>query len=295
MHILVSGSSGFVGSALNSILTSAGHRVTPLVRERSQRGIYWDPQAGIIDQSALEGIDAAIHLAGENIAGGRWTAARKERILSSRVRGTKLLSEALCRLSRTPHVFVSASAIGYYGDRGSEVLREDSAPGTGFLSGVCRQWEESAEMAVDSSIRVVHPRIGIVLGSRGGALPKMMLPFKLGVGGRIGSGRQYMSWITIDDLVQAIVHCLGDSNIRGPVNVVSPSPVTNAEFTKTLGRVLTRPTIFPLPAFAARLAMGEMADALLLSSARVEPAKLLSSRFKFRHQNLEDALRAVIG
>ena len=276
------------------MLTAAGHQVTPLVRDKVKAGVYWDPQAGVIDQPALEGFDAVVNLAGENIAAHRWTAVQKSRIRESRIRGTKLLSEAISRIERRPTVFLSASAIGYYGDRGNEVLREDSAPGTDFLADVCRQWEAATEMASRKGIRTVHARTGIVLSSRGGALAKMMLPFKMGVGGRIGSGKQYMSWITIDDLTRAFVHCLEASNLHGPVNMVSPSPVTNAEFTTILGRVLTRPTVFPLPAFAARIALGEMADALLLSSARVEPTKLLSTRFGFLHRNLDEGLRAVI-
>ena len=276
------------------MLTAAGHQVAPLVRDKVKAGVYWDPQAGVIDQPALEGFDAVVNLAGENIAAHRWTAAQKSRIRESRIRGTKLLSEAISRIERRPAVFLSASAIGYYGDRGNEVLREDSAPGTDFLADVCRQWEAATEIASRKGIRTVHARTGIVLSSRGGALAKMMLPFKMGVGGQIGSGKQYMSWITIDDLARAFVHCLEASNLHGPVNMVSPSPVTNAEFTKILGRVLTRPTVFPLPAFAARIALGEMADALLLSSARVEPTKLLSTRFGFLHRNLEEGLRAVI-
>jgi uncharacterized protein len=294
VKVVVSGSTGFIGSALLPVLAAAGHQVTPLVRHKESEAIYWDPQAALLDAEALEGTDAVIHLAGENIAGKRWTSDQKHKILDSRVRGTKLLAETLGKLRRRPAVLISGSAIGYYGDRGSELLREDSAPGTDYLAGVCRQWEAATEMASRKGIRVVHARIGIVLSSRGGALPKMMKPFRLGFGGRIGSGRQYMSWITIDDLTEAFVHCLEATNLFGPVNLVAPYPVTNTEFTKTLGRVLARPTIFPLPAFAAHLALGEMADALLLSSARVEPAKLLSTRFGFRYRNLEEGLRAVI-
>jgi hypothetical protein len=240
-------------------------------------------------------MDAVVHLAGENIAGGRWTAAQKARIRDSRVTGTRLLSESLPKLSRPPRVLVSASATGYYGNRGSEVLREESPPGTGFLSDVCREWEAATDPASRGGIRVVHIRTGLVLSSRGGALEKMLMPFKLGVGGKIGSGNQYWSWISIDDLCAAILHTIQAAGLHGPVNAVSPTPVTNLEFTKTLGQVLSRPTVFPMPALAARIAFGEMADELLLASARVEPAKLLASHFTFRHRELESALRYLMG
>src|SRR6266702_3844529 len=286
MKIAVTGSTGLVGSALIPLLESAGHEVV-----RLKRPAQWDPETGVADPSAFGGVDAVVHLAGENIAGGRWTAARKERILNSRVKGTKLIAETLGNLPKPPQVLVSASAIGYYGDRGSELLREQSPPGTGFLPDVCRQWEAATDAATRKGIRVVHLRTGIVLSGKGGALKQMLLPFKIGLGGRIGSGDQYWSWILLDDLTSAIVHCIQASGVHGAVNTVSPSPVTNLEFTKVLGRVLSRPTIFPLPAFATRFAFGEMADALLLASARVEPTKLLASRFIFRQKDLEAALR----
>jgi hypothetical protein len=248
----------------------------------------------MIDRAGLEGIDAVVHLAGENIAAGRWTAARKARIRDSRVKGTQLISETLAAMHRHPRVLVSASAIGYYGDRGSELLREESAPGTGFLPEVCGQWESATDPASRSGIRVVHIRLGFVLSSRGGALGKMLLPFKMGIGGKIGSGEQYMSWITLSDLCAAILHCIEAGTLHGPVNAVSPSPVTNLEFTKTLGRILSRPTIFPLPAFLARLALGEMADELLLASTRVDPVKLRNTGFAFQHPDLHSALSAVL-
>lgn len=282
MKTLVTGSSGLVGSALVPFLQSAGHEVSSLRRPQQ-----WDPEKGTIDRAVLEGVDVVVHLAGENIASRRWTAAQKARIRDSRVKGTKLIAEALTNQK----VLVSASATGYYGDRGSELLREDSAPGIGFLADVCRQWESATDAATRKGIRVVHLRTGIVLSPRGGALGKMHLPFKLGVGGKIGSGQQYWSWISIDDECAAILHCIEATGLHGPVNLVSPAPVTNLEFTKTMGRALSRPTIFPMPAFAARLALGEMADELLLASARVEPAKLLASRFGFKHRELEPALR----
>ena len=289
MKIAVTGSTGLVGSALIPLLESAGHEVV-----RLRRPAQWDPEKGVADPSAFGGVDAVVHLAGENIAGGRWTAARKERILNSRVKGTKLIAETLGNLPKPPQVLVSASAIGYYGDRGSELLREQSPPGTGFLPDVCRQWEAATDAATRKGIRVVHLRTGIVLSGKGGALGKMLLPFKLGVGGKIGSGEQYWSWISIDDHCAAILHCIQASSLHGPVNSVSPSPVTNLEFTKALGRVLGRPVIFPLPAFAARLVLGEMSDPLLLASARIEPSKLMASRFIFRHKDPEPALRYVL-
>jgi uncharacterized protein (TIGR01777 family) len=289
MKIAVTGSTGLVGSALLPFLTAAGHSVVGL-----RRPGHWDPDKGTIDTSVFDGVDAVVHLAGESIASGRWTAARKSRIRDSRVKGTKLISETIARLERPPQVLVSASAIGYYGDRGSEVLREDSAPGSGFLPDVCRQWEASTDPATRKGIRVVHLRTGLVLSSAGGALARMLLPFKMGVGGKIGSGEQYWSWISLDDLCAAILHCIQAIGLHGPVNIVSPSPVTNLQFTRTLGRVLSRPTIFPMPAFAARLALGEMADPLLLASARVEPAKLAASRFVFKHKDLEPALRHLL-
>jgi uncharacterized protein (TIGR01777 family) len=298
MQILVTGSSGLIGSSLLNFLTSKGHQVTRLVRSRpssGEAGIYWDPLAGLIDAASIEGFDAVVHLAGENIAGGRWTAERKAGIRDSRIKGTRLLSDSLARLAKRPAVFASASATGYYGDRGDEMLRETSSSGSGFLPQVCREWETSTEAAVRRGIRVVNLRIGVVLSSRGGALKKMLPPFRLGLGGKIGSGRQYMSWIAIDDLVRVIGHTLENVALAGPVNVVSPNPATNAEFTETLGRVLSRPTLFPMPGFAARLVFGQMADELLLASARVEPARLIEKGFVFRFARLEPALRHVLG
>jgi len=289
MKIAVTGSSGLVGSALVSLLTKSGHDVVRLKRPE-----HWDPVTRTVNGSVFAGADAVVHLAGENIASGRWTAARKQRIRDSRTAGTKLIAEAISRIDPPPQVLVSASAIGYYGDRGEEVLREDSPSGTGFLADVCRQWEAATDAATRKGIRVVHLRTGLVLSTKGGAMGKMLLPFKFGVGGKIGSGHQYWSWISLDDVCGVIVHCIQASGLHGPVNTVSPSPVTNLEFTKTLGRVLGRPTIFPLPAFAARLALGEMAVALLLSSARVEPTKLLASRFVYKHKELEPTLKHLL-
>ena len=243
----------------------------------------------------LEGQDAVVHLAGENIAGAPWSQERKKTIRDSRVVGTRFLCDSLLRLERPPETLVSASATGYYGDRGEEILREESGPGEGFLAEVCRDWEEATGEAVRKGMRVVNLRIGMVLSAEGGALAKMLPTFRAGAGGRVGSGRQYMSWIALPDLVDAIRHAIATDSLRGPVNAVSPHPVTNREFTKTLGHVLGRPTVAFLPAFAARLLFGEMADELLLASARVEPAKLLASGYRFRLPEVEGAIRYLLG
>lgn len=272
--------------------------MTRLVRSAPRSGaneVQWGPDQGSVATPGLEGMDAVVHLAGENIATGRWTAAKKTRIYNSRVQGTRLLCEALAQLINPPKVLVSASAIGYYGDRGDRVLREDSPPGDDFLAHVCRAWEEAVEPARQRGIRVVNMRFGIVLSPAGGALSKMLTPFKIGLGGVIGSGEQYMSWIALDDVVGAIHHALGTETLQGPVNTVAPQPVTNREFTKTLGRVLGRPTLIPMPAFAARAAFGEMADALLLASTRVDATKLRESDYAFRFADLESALRHLLG
>ena len=284
MKILVSGSRGLLGSALVPALEAAGHTVVRLRRS----------PAGGFESIPLEGADAVVHLAGENIA-GRWNGKKKRRILESRSLGTRTLAEAVARQNRPPRVVVSASAVGYYGDRGTEILREENTIGAGFLAEVCRQSEKAAEPAIKAGVRVVSLRIGVVLSAAGGALSKMLTPFQWGVGGRIGSGEQYMSWIAIDDLTGVLQHALSTDTLRGPVNAVAPNPVTNLQFTKTLGRVLGRPTIFPMPAFAARLAFGEMGEELLLSGQRVEPAKLLATGYRFRFPELEGALRHVLG
>jgi uncharacterized protein len=297
MNILVSGSTGLVGKALVSSLTRAGHQVTRLVRSQpgpGEKDIQWDPAVGSLDSSRLEGLDGVVHLAGESIAQGRWTAEKKARIRNSRVKGTQLLADALAQRVQQPKTLICASAIGYYGNRGAEILREESSPGSGFLPDVCREWEAATKPAANSGIRVVNLRTGLVLSSAGGALPKMLPPFKLGIGGKLGTGQQYMSWISIDDLVGIIQHALEKSSLSGPVNAVSPHPVTNLEFTKTLGRVLARPTIFPVPAFAVRSMFGQMGEDLLLASARVEPARLAGSGYIFRYPELEGALRHVL-
>ena len=296
MKILVTGATGLVGGALVRFLAGGGHEVVQLGRSAPGAGdIRWDPEAGVLEPDALEGFDGVVHLAGDNIATGRWTAEKKRRIRESRVKGTSLLAATLAGLERPPRVLVSASAIGYYGDRGDEELTEGSAPGSGFLSEVCREWEAATEAAEGKGIRVAHARLGVVLSKDGGALAKMLTPFRLGAGGVIGNGRQYMSWITLDDTVAAIGHLLSTDSAAGPVNVVAPAPVTNGEFTRTLGRVLRRPTLFPMPGFAARLAFGEMADALLLASTRVKPAGLTAAGYAFRYGSLEEGLRYVLG
>jgi hypothetical protein len=242
----------------------------------------------------LEGFDGVVHLAGENLAEGRWTDEKKRRIRESRTKGTQLLSETLAKLTEKPAVLVSASAVGFYGNRGDEVLNEQSAAGEDFLADVCREWELATLPAAQSGVRVVQLRFGVILSGEGGALKKMLLPFRLGVGGKLGNGKQYLSWIAIDDAVGAIEHALFNDAVRGAVNAVAPEPVTNYEFTKTLGSVLSRPTIFPVPAFAARLAFGEMADATLLASQRVNPLRLKETGYTFKYPKLEDALRHVL-
>jgi uncharacterized protein (TIGR01777 family) len=294
MDVLVSGGTGFIGEALIPELEARGHRVKRLTRmPRSGEDIRWDPDAGTIEGD-LAGTDAVIHLAGESIAEGRWTTEKKRRILESRRKGTGLLAEKIAGLPEPPSVMVSASATGYYGDRGNELLTEESEPGTLFLSRVCQEWEAAAEPAREAGVRVVHPRFGIVLSTEGGALGTTLPIFKLGGGGKIGSGRQYWSWVAFDDVVGAIVHAINTDDLSGPVNVVAPDPPTNAEYTKTLGRVLGRPTLFAVPAPAARVGLGEIADELLLASARVEPAKLEETGYEYRHPELEGALRYLL-
>ena len=294
MNVLVSGAKGLIGSALIPELEARGHRINRLTRSpRSGEDIRWDPDAGTIEGD-LAGYDAVVHLAGESIAEGRWTSERKRRILESRQKGTRLLAEKIAGLAEPPSVMVSASAIGYYGDRGNELLTEESEPGTMFLSGVCKEWEAAAQPAREAGVRVVHPRFGIVLSTEGGALGTTLPIFKLGGGGKIGSGRQYWSWVTLDDVVGAIVHAINMDTLSGPVNVVAPDPPTNAEYTRVLGRVLGRPTFFAVPAPAARIALGAMADNLLLASARVEPAKLEETGYEYRYPELEGTLRHLL-
>jgi hypothetical protein len=282
-------------------LLAGGHQVTKLVRGGSQEfhapgtsAVRWDVEEGEIDAGALEGHDAAVHLAGEPVAEGRWNEEKKRRIRDSRVRGTYLLAGALAGLVAKPRVLVSASATGFYGDRGAEKLDEESAPADDFLGRVCQEWEAAARPATEAGIRVVYPRIGVVLSGEGGALLKMVAPFKLGLGGRVGGGGQYMSWVALEDVVGVIRRALEDETMSGPYNLVAPEPITNGDFTRALGRVLNRPTIFAAPAFALRLVYGEMADALLLSGARVYPKRLTAAGYGFAYPDLEGALRHAL-
>jgi hypothetical protein len=299
MKIFVSGASGLVGTELSRILRAAGHDVRRLVRlpaQPSSDDVLWNPERGELDKRAIAGANAVINLSGESIAEGRWTGEKKRRIQESRICSTRTLATVISQMVEPPQVFLNASAVGYYGNRGDELLTEESTPGSGsYLPGVCRDWEAATQPAAEKGIRVVLARFGVILSGKGGALKKMLLPFKLGLGGRIGNGRQYMSWVAIDDVIGALMYCLSSASLRGPVNVVSPHPVTNAEYTATLARVLKRPAISSMPAFAARLIFGQMADELLLSSQRVDPEKLLSNQYAFRFPTLEPALRHVLG
>ena len=296
MKILISGSHGLVGQALSRSLAIDGHTVLRLVRRSAtnESEIQWRSDAGVIDSSPLEGLDGVIHLAGESIASGRWTDEKKQRIFDSRVKGTFALSKILAQLNEPPKSFLCASAIGYYGDRKDEVLTESSAPGNDFLAAVCVQWEKATSPAVEKGIRTLSTRFGIILDKKGGALAKMLTPFRMGIGGRIGEGKQWMSWIALDDVVSALRFVLNKTELTGPVNFVAPNPVTNEAFTRALGRTLGKPSLLPIPEFGVRLAFGEMADALLLSSQRVEPTKLNDAQFEFRLTTIDEALRRIL-
>jgi hypothetical protein len=298
LHIAVTGASGLLGRTLVPFLTTGGHRVVTVSRRaRGPDQIGWNPDGGNLDPSALEGLDAAVHLAGEPI-GVRWTAARKRRIRESRTRGTRLLAETLARLPRPPRVLVSASAVGIYGNRGDTMLTEDTPPDEArpdFLVEVAREWEAATEPARSAGIRVVHLRFGIVLSPAGGALGRMLPPFRLGLGGPLGSGQQWVSWIAIDDAVGAVHHSVMAESLAGPVNATAPEPVTGRALARTLGRVLGRPALLAAPGPALRLAFGEMAQAALLGSQRVLPTRLLASGYRFRYPSLEPALRFVLG
>lgn len=299
VDVLVTGASGFIGTALVTSLRAAGHRPVIAYRTRVPKGadgIAWDPDAGSIDAASLEGIDAVVHLAGAGIGDRRWTAARKRVIRDSRTRGTRLVARTLAALERRPAVMVSASAVGIYGNRGDERLTEVSAPGDDFLAGVCMDWEASTRMAEDAGIRVVHARTGVVLGPGGGILGRLALPFRLGVGGRLGAGTQHMSWIALTDQVRALEHALVTPALAGSVNLTAPEPVTNAEFTRTLARVLRRPSLIPTPLTALRARYGrELVEGLLLASQRAVPEALSASGFVFEHPTLEPALRSALG
>jgi uncharacterized protein (TIGR01777 family) len=298
MKIVVSGSTGLIGSALTTALNrrAGDHEVVPLVRRRVSPGehaLAWDPERGTIDRAGLEGADAVIHLAGENVV-GRWSPAKKQRIYDSRVKGTRLLCDAFAGLQRPPATLLAASAIGYYGDRGDEVVTEESAPGDDFLAHVSRDWEAATAPATRAGIRVVNMRIGVVLATTGGALAKMLPAFRLGLGGPVGSGNQYLSWIVLDDFINAILHLLSHQNLVGPVNMTAPTPLTNREFAKTLGKVLGRPAVVTVPAFALRMAFGTEGAAMLQSGQRVLPARLLASGFDFSFRDVEPALRYLL-
>ncbi len=297
MKVLLSGSSGLIGTAFIRGLESSGHSVTRLVRPGSSSAaewVAWDPATGLLDARQLEGFDAAIHLSGENVASGRWSAEQKSRIRDSRVKSTELLASALAGLDSPPKVFASASATGYYGDRGDEVLTEDSAPGSDFLADVSVEWENATAPASDAGIRVANMRISVVLSAAGGMVATVGPIFRLGLGGRLGAGAQYLSWISRRDIVRSMEWILEHDDLSGPVNLCSPNPVTNAEFTRTMGRLLRRPTLFPVPRFALRITQGEITD-MLLASVRATPGKLSASGFEFHHPNLEDALRWALG
>ncbi len=301
-RFLVTGSSGLVGTALTALLSSGGQRVCRLVRGPTRfpetpghTTASWDPERGQLDPESVSGHDVVIHLAGANIAAGRWTPERKRKIRDSRVDGTELLARALAAAPSRPRVLVSASATGFYGDRGDMQLDEGTAGGSGFLADVGRAWEDATRPAIEAGIRVVHLRIGIVLARDGGALPRMLAPFRMGVGGPLGSGRQYWSWIALEDLLGVVLHAAATEEIVGPVNAVSPESVRNAEFSAVLGRVLRRPALLRAPAFVIRLLLGEMGQELLLASAHVRPTRLIESGFEYRYPDLEGALRHVLG
>jgi uncharacterized protein (TIGR01777 family) len=297
-RILVTGASGPIGAALLPSLNARGYTVTRLVRSSAVRSvtakdqIAWDPSRPLLPES-VSGFSAVIHLAGESIV-GRWTEAKKRRILDSRTQGTGHLAEALAKTPHRPGALISASAIGYYGNRGDEILGEDSPSGDGFAALICRQWEAAVQPATQAGIRTAQMRLGVVMSAEGGALQKMLLPFRLGLGGRLGNGRQWWSWVSVRDVVGAIHQVLNDDSLRGPINTVTPNPVTNAEFTRTLASVLNRPAIFPMPAFAVRLVFGQMGEELFLASQRVKPAKLTASGYQFQHPGLKKALEEIL-
>jgi uncharacterized protein (TIGR01777 family) len=298
MKVLISGASGLVGTALTDALRKDSHTVGQLVRPggTARTGdVRWDPASGTADLAAMEGADAVICLSGASVGEGRWTAERKKVLRSSRVDLTRVLVDSLGRLKQKPRVFIAASAIGYYGNRGDEILTESSTAGNDFIAQLARDWETESMRPEGAGIRTVILRFAVILSAKGGALARMLLPFKLGAGGRLGSGKQWMSWAALEDAVEIVRAAIADERIRGPINVAAPGPVQNAEFTRVLARVLHRPAIFPAPAFVLRIVLGEMADGLLLASQRVIPEKLRAAGYRFRYENLEGALRAILG
>lgn len=298
MRVLISGATGLVGTALSNALRVDGHTVGQFVRPGGTVGagdVYWDPATGMVELAGVEGADAVICLSGANIGDGRWTAERKKILRTSRVDLTRFLVDSLGKLKQKPRVFIAASAIGYYGNRGDEILTESSTPGNDFIAQLARDWEAESMRAESSGIRAVILRFGVILSTKGGALPRMLTPFKLGAGGRLGSGKQWMSWVALEDAIGIIRTAIADERIRGPINVVAPAPVQNSEFTRLLASTLHRPAIFPAPAFALRIALGEMADGLLLASQRVIPERMRAAGYKFRYDHLESALRDILG
>lgn len=293
MKILVTGSSGLIGTALKQSLIETGHEVRGLLRVQHEGEPFWDIENGVIDLSGYAP-DVVVNLAGENLTDRRWNTTKKQRILNSRINGTRLQVDYFANASDKPAVFISGSAIGFYGNRGDEIVDEDSEAGSGFAAELCQQWEATTQPLKQAGIRVVNIRTGIVLSPAGGALQKMLLPFKLGLGGVLGSGKQYVSWLSIDDMVDMLKFVMSKESISGPVNMVSPKPVTNYKLTKALGSALHRSTVFPMPAFIARLLFGEMADELLLSSIRVRPEKMLEAGYKFHHTDLNEALKHLL-
>lgn len=299
MKVLISGSSGLVGSALCQRLEAEpDSEIVRLVRKQSpdtqQTSVVWNPAEGQLEPQAFDGVDVVVHLGGVNIAGKRWSPEVKQKIFNSRFQSTSLLASQLATLEQKPSVFLCASAVGFYGDRGEERLDESSPRGEGFLADVCQAWEQATQPAKDAGIRVVNMRFGMILDRKGGALGQMLTPFKMGVGGRLGSGKQYWSWIALPDVINALQFCLNHSELAGPVNFVAPDEVTNLEFTKTLGKVLSRPTCLPVPAWGVKTAFGEMGQELMLTSARVVPKKLTEAGFQFQYPQLEDAFRSVL-
>lgn len=294
---VISGANGLVGTELSAHLQEHGYAVVPMIRPQSRwegEALRWEPSKKEIDLHGLNGVDTVVHLSGESIANGRWTNAKKQRIRSSRVDVTRFLAQSLCRLDQPPKTLICASAVGYYGDRGEEVLDESSAPGRGFLPDVCQEWEAAANPARQAGIRVVHLRFGVILSSKGGALKQMLTPFRIGVAGVLGNGKQYMSWVSMTDTIHIIRYCIENTNLEGAINVTSPNPVTNYEFTKTLGAVLSRPTLIPAPAIGLKLVLGEMADALLLASTCAIPKKLLEAGYHFHFTHLREALKTEL-